>query len=79
MAPLWMLNIVTLTYIFKVKISGNHIYYLENGESLQKMLKYDFIEVDTSHRMAPLQMLYIVTLTYIFNVKVQKIFISLNW
>ena len=32
------------------------------------MLIYDFIEVNTSHRIAPLQMLYIATLTYILKV-----------
>ena len=35
----------------------------------EKMLKYDFVEVDIRHRMAPLRILYIITLTHIFKVK----------
>ena len=45
---------MALIYIFKVTkfLEISNILYLENGESDQKMLNYDFIEVDIRFRMA---------------------------
>ena len=69
MAPLRMWYIVTLTYMFKVKISGNNIFNIwKTARGSEKCSSTTFIEVDISHRMKPLKILYIVTLTFIFKV-----------
>ena len=72
MAPLRMLYIVTLTYIFKVATFWKYIIYsiwktVRANEKCLRMIF--FIAVDIRHRRAQLRMLYIVTFTYIFKVK----------
>ena len=72
-APLWMMSIVTLTYIFKVTqfIEIMIFNMWENSETVRasgKCSSMTFIEIDIGQQMVPLRMLYTVTLTYIFKI-----------
>ena len=70
MAPLRMLYVMILTYIF---IVTNFEMWLSRKQwRLTKMLKYDVIAIDICHRMWSLRMLYSVTLAYIFKIKLFK-------
>ena len=71
MAPLWMLYIVTLTYIYKGKTFLKICKYPISGKTVrtsEKCSSTTFIAVDTSHRISHLRMLYIVTFAYFFQI-----------
>ena len=61
MKPWRMLYIVTLTYIFYVKISGNHITWIvrKTARASEQCSMTSFIHADIGHRMAPLWMLHL--------------------
>ena len=69
MAPLRMLYIVTLTYIFNAtQFLEIIIFNIWKAVRARKKMMKSFIEVNNGNRMAPLRMLYIVTVIYILKV-----------
>ena len=77
MAPLWMLYILTLTYIFKVTNFAIWISW-KRWQPAKKCLSMIFILIDICHRMGPLRMLYSMTLTFIFRSNENVVFYDLR-